>query len=76
MYMRCKKCKELYPKGPLMYYYEDINENATITIHHILSLLFYCNYDNLSAKFSSTFRKIRANERWNSVKKRNQEYEK
>ena len=43
IYIKCKQCRSLYPKGPLMYYYEEINEGDVITIHHIISLLLYLN---------------------------------
>ena len=74
IYIKCKQTRLLYPKGPLMYYYEEIKEDDFITIHHIISILLYCNYDLLQKKFSSTFRKLYINERWKSVKRRNQEY--
>eukprot|EP01084_Bolivina_argentea_P084624 152977_1 len=51
-----------------------IKSNRPITIDNILSILLYTDYDTLSFKFSSTFRKLEINETFFEVQRRNQEY--
>ena len=48
----------------------DITDGAVITIYHIMSLLFYCNYTAQAYEFSATFRRIFWNETDRSLKKR------
>eukprot|EP01084_Bolivina_argentea_P070730 128620_1 len=45
-----------------------------ITIEHIMSVLFYTDYSNLSYHFSSTFRSLDKSQTFEICKKRNQEY--
>eukprot|EP01084_Bolivina_argentea_P108513 193927_1 len=48
--------------------------NQLPTIDHLLSVIFYCDYDTLSYKFSSTFRRIFKNETQQYTKRRNNEF--
>eukprot|EP01084_Bolivina_argentea_P209994 357580_1 len=45
-----------------------------ITVHHLLSICLYCDWDQLSTAFSSTFRKQKQFETISSVIQRNREY--
>ena len=47
-----------------------IADGTIITIYHIMSLLFYCNYTAQSYEFSATFRRIFWNETDRSLKRR------
>ena len=52
----------------------DIEEDAPITISHLKSLLFYTDFNKLSASFTRTFRRVFAGEALESVKQRNMCY--
>ena len=39
-----------------------MKQGLLLTLHHILSVIFYCDLDTLSFKFSSTYRAMKANE--------------
>ena len=56
-----------------MFHY-DVEPFAPITKNHLLSVILYCDYDQYSAKFSNTFRKLRYEESFESVKIRNREF--
>ena len=45
-----------------------------ITTEHLMSVIAYCDLDAYSTKFSSTFRKLKPEETFQSVKQRNREY--
>eukprot|EP01084_Bolivina_argentea_P278262 475288_1 len=45
-----------------------------LTFSHLLSLVFYCDYSELSTDFSSTFRKRHSYETIESIKNRNSKY--
>ena len=47
-----------------------IADGVVITVYHIMSLLFYCNFTAQSYEFSATFRKIFWNETEQSLKRR------
>lgn len=55
-------------------YHYDVEFMTPITRDHILSVILYCDLDGYQAEFSSTFRKLRYTESFESVKKRNREY--
>ena len=45
-----------------------------VTTEHLMSVIAYCDMDTYSTKFSSTFRKLKPEETFQSVKQRNREY--
>eukprot|EP01084_Bolivina_argentea_P003298 6190_1 len=45
-----------------------------LSINHLLAIMFYCNYDVLSYKFSETYRKICADEKIESILSRHRNY--
>ena len=45
-----------------------------ITTEHLMSVIAYCDMDAYSTKFSGTFRKLKPEETFQSVKHRNREY--
>ena len=51
-----------------------IKEGTEISVEHIMCLLFYTNFPDHSAAFSSTFRRIHGFESDESLKARNREY--
>eukprot|EP01084_Bolivina_argentea_P226122 382001_1 len=51
-----------------------IDEEAPLKFEHLLVLVFYCDYTDLSTDFSSSFRKMKKFETLNQIKKRNGEY--
>eukprot|EP01084_Bolivina_argentea_P306763 530145_1 len=52
-----------------------LKDGSLLTINHILSIILYCDYDNLSHNFSSTFRFIEDdNSKKGNVLNRNLEY--
>eukprot|EP01084_Bolivina_argentea_P145580 255139_1 len=51
-----------------------ITANSPITLNHILAILFYTDFTNLSAEFSKTFRRLTQSESDESVKKRHGQY--
>eukprot|EP01084_Bolivina_argentea_P038061 70380_1 len=51
-----------------------INEGSTLGVDHLISLILYTDFSELSADFSSTFRKLIPFESLSSVKVRNREY--
>eukprot|EP01084_Bolivina_argentea_P076713 139064_1 len=51
----------------------DMYYEQTMSVEHIISLMVYCNYDELQRKFSETFRKLQ-NETNESLKNRHRNY--
>eukprot|EP01084_Bolivina_argentea_P298538 514475_1 len=51
-----------------------ISVSSPFTFSHLLSLVLYCDYDDLSTDFSSSFRKIKKYETLSNIKKRNSKY--
>eukprot|EP01084_Bolivina_argentea_P143452 251905_1 len=49
-------------------------EGNILTFNHLLSIIFYCDFSDLSKAFSATFRKKNANESLSSIKSRNSEF--
>eukprot|EP01084_Bolivina_argentea_P168725 292538_1 len=70
-YVKCIKCTE--KEWCLPYWYE-VEYESLLTINHILSIIFYCDYDQLSTDFSTSFRKNKKFEMLSSIKKRNSNY--
>eukprot|EP01084_Bolivina_argentea_P266302 451646_1 len=58
----------------LEYLHTGIREGEPITFNHLLSIVLYCDYSDLSSNFSSSFRTMRRLERLTSIKKRNSNY--
>ena len=54
-------------------FYYDIPGDTPISLLHLLSLLFYCNFTSLCTFFSATFRKLTANETDEQLRERNAE---
>eukprot|EP01084_Bolivina_argentea_P147917 258728_1 len=52
----------------------NIEQGTHLSLHNLLSIIFYCDWSVLSRAFSSTFRKIKPFESLSSVKSRNREY--
>eukprot|EP01084_Bolivina_argentea_P134891 237796_1 len=48
------KSKKCHRKESAVYY--ELNENQRISIHHLMAMMIYCNYDKLQYQFSATFR--------------------
>merc|ERR1740123_1200768 len=57
-----------------MYLHYDIAFGATLSLWHILSLIFYCDFTKLCTDFSSSFRAINPFETLRNIKKRNAMY--
>eukprot|EP01084_Bolivina_argentea_P000172 324_1 len=55
-------------------YGEEIQEGRSLDIIHILSVIFYTDYDTLSYNFSATFRKMDLIEKRSELTNRNKEY--
>eukprot|EP01084_Bolivina_argentea_P006917 13073_1 len=51
-----------------------IKPGTLITREHVAAIQCYCNFDELSAKFSGTYRKLNATETNESLKKRHSNY--
>ena len=52
-----ERVKDLRSNAEFEYIYE-IQSNIVITMNHLLSILFYCNTDELQNKFSQTYRRL------------------
>eukprot|EP01084_Bolivina_argentea_P271770 462515_1 len=52
----------------------DINHESKLFFHHLLAVILYTDFSDLSTDFSSTFRKIAPFESLSSIKLRNGEY--
>eukprot|EP01084_Bolivina_argentea_P247680 414353_1 len=51
-----------------------IEKGAPITKNHLLAIILYCDWTDLSAKFSETFRKTNSYDSITSIKQKNAEY--
>ena len=51
-----------------------VYKDDKIKLQHVMSLIFYTDYDKLCYNFSKTFRKIRPTETYKSLKKRNSNF--
>merc|ERR1740123_250092 len=56
------------------YLHYDIAIGAALSLWHILSLIFYCDFTKLCTDFSSSFRAIKPFETLRNIKKRNAMY--
>ena len=73
-YIKTRKAKSLqgdYVACPRHY---GIDEQAPITIHHLLSIILYTDTTALSADFSASFRKLHPYETLSQIKRRNSKY--
>ena len=52
----------------------DIARESPVSLPHLLSLLFHCNFTRLCTLFSCAFRKLRANETDHQLRERNAEF--
>merc|ERR1712176_567051 len=57
-----------------MFLHYDIAIGAALSLWHILSLIFYCDFTKLCTDFSSSFRAIKPFETLRNIKKRNAMY--
>eukprot|EP01084_Bolivina_argentea_P228679 386176_1 len=78
-YPSSKPCKGDigYPKGIWKYYVYlkyDIDHGSSISFNHLLSLVLYTDFTDLSRDFSSTFRAVKSHETLDSIKQRNSNY--
>ena len=72
--IRNMKVQQLFGHGqddPLKY---ELYNQDQMTIQHVMSLILYTDYDNLSTAFSKTFRKISPQQTIDDVKRNNQEF--
>lgn len=60
-------------EGGIPFHYE-IGVGSVVTFDHLLSLLLYTDYTELSSNFSSSFRKTKTFESLKNIKKRNSAY--
>lgn len=67
-----KKRRAKYDHQQSLHY--EIDQYAPLLKDHLLALILYCDYTDLSTDFSSTFRKNEQFESFDSVKIRNQSY--
>ena len=65
------KAMKYQPEQPTFY---DIGHGAPISKDHLLSLILYTDFDQLSANFTSSFRKTNVFESFHGVKNRNSCY--
>ena len=70
--LKCKYPKNLEMDQPGKH--TDIEQGTPFLERHVLSLIFYCSFDQLSAKFSGTYRKISKKESDKDLKLRHQEF--
>lgn len=71
-YMNMKKVKSMKaPKSVDSYLHYGITEGMPITIHHIISLILYCDFSVFCTNFGRTFRALSFTETMQDVKKRN-----
>eukprot|EP01084_Bolivina_argentea_P304203 525301_1 len=71
---KVKKIKVIQVTGqqdPLKY---GIKNGSGITIQHIMCIILYTDWTDLSCQYSKTFRKTSANQSINYIKQRNSEY--
>lgn len=73
-FMTSVKVKELKANEWDEVYHYGIKPGSSISEHHILSLILYCDFTEYCSSFSSTFRKLRYTETFGSVKARNREF--
>eukprot|EP01084_Bolivina_argentea_P018415 34291_1 len=59
--LTAKEIWMLFLHAPRLYQ-TDLKDGDPLHVEHVLSILFYCNFDILSAKFSQTYRKYNKNE--------------
>eukprot|EP01084_Bolivina_argentea_P310901 538060_1 len=52
----------------------DMYYGQSMSINHLISMMIYCNYDELQKKFSETFRKLGKYETNKSLKRRHRNY--
>eukprot|EP01084_Bolivina_argentea_P033615 62160_1 len=50
------------------------DQKKELTINHLLSVMIYCNFDQIQYHFSKTYRRLHINERKNEIKKRHSEF--
>ena len=73
-YIETQKAKKTKCNGsPLMWYY-GIEKNTTLSLNHLLSMVIYCNYDNLQFQYSKTFRKTEEIQDRDEIKKQNSQF--
>eukprot|EP01084_Bolivina_argentea_P308174 532795_1 len=77
-YMKTKRVKLMkvdWWRGGFKYFKQyQIHSDQTITVHHIISIIMYCDFSEYCSEFSSTFRKKDPFEPLHSVKYRNQSF--
>ena len=73
VYMTFEKVRRFHAGPPsfIRALHYDIPYKAPITLHHIISIILYCDMDKYSTTFSESFRKLQPQETVYSVKKRN-----
>merc|ERR1719245_2509191 len=60
--------------GYNVFLHYDIAIGAALSLWHILSLIFYCDFTKLCTDFSSSFRAVKPFETLRNIKKRNAMY--
>ena len=66
--------KQIKSKDCDRYLHYGIKENSSIQIKHLMSIILYTDYTEISYNFSKSFRHIYKNESVESIKKRNSKY--
>ena len=77
LYIESERAKECYFRPTIemeLMISRGIKLGAFILMHHLLSIILYCDLDTYSRKFSETFRKLQSHETLQSVKQRNRDF--
>ena len=72
-YINSAVAKRLKADGSRYLHY-DIEQGESISVQNLLSVILYCDWTDLSTRFSSTFWKTESYESIESIKKNNREY--
>eukprot|EP01083_Nonionella_stella_P144459 451096_1 len=73
-YSHTKHCKSLYSKDSVYAEYFKIKSNRHIKLHHVISIILFCDHYELSINLRSTFIKINEDETHAQIKNRHREF--
>ena len=75
-FMKSQKVKQTTAAGGdwMRFLHYDIPEGSPLHVEHLMAVIIYCDFTELSENFSRTFRAIHPFESLFSIKKRNQNY--
>eukprot|EP01084_Bolivina_argentea_P008593 16083_1 len=74
IYMKSNKVKQIFCRRQKSAICYEMYPKQLISVHHLISLMVYCNYDQLQRRFSETFRKLDKDETNDALKARHQNY--